>query len=417
MALAETAVEVDTAEVAPSPAVAPPPGNPRFPLIDSVRAIAVLVVLIYHVFVVTGELDKPVLGDLVAVGGVQAISVLFMTSGFLLYRPFVRARAAGRPLPSRQKYLRRRMLRILPAYWFALTVLAIYPGITGVFTHDWWRFYFFLQLYSNRTVNIGIPVAWTLCVEMSFYLTLPLWATMIRRVRVGSGPQAWLWSELIPLALAALVGIVIQVLASRHLVSYTFSNSLLGNGTWIALGMALAVLSVADVHNGLGARGVGFAARHAGAFWAAAAICLAAATLIEQPGGIFHILLSLRTVQPLPRTLSTIALTFGVCVFVMSPAVFGVSGGGITRRVMAWPRLMWIGLVSYGVYLWHLDIVSVLGETSDPVHFSASGFGLATKIHHLTTPILLVLTLGVSLAIAAVSYYFVELPFLRRKEG
>src|SRR5579875_3153055 len=146
----------------PSPAVAPPPGNPRFPLFDSIRALAVLAVLTYHVAAVTGTINRRVVGDAIAVAGVQALSVLFMTSGFLLYRPFVRARAGARPMPSARRYLRRRMLRIVPAYWFALTVLAIYPGIVGVFSGQWWRYYFFLQLYSNSTLNTGIPVAWTL---------------------------------------------------------------------------------------------------------------------------------------------------------------------------------------------------------------------------------------------------------------
>ena len=40
---------------APSPALAPPPGNPRFPLFDSLRAIAVLAVLAFHVAAITGS--------------------------------------------------------------------------------------------------------------------------------------------------------------------------------------------------------------------------------------------------------------------------------------------------------------------------------------------------------------------------
>ena len=43
------------------------------------------------------------------------------------------------------------MLRIVPAYWVALTVLAVFPGIAGVFGGDWWRYYFFLQIYQPLT--------------------------------------------------------------------------------------------------------------------------------------------------------------------------------------------------------------------------------------------------------------------------
>ena len=183
---------------APSPAVAPPPGNPRFPLFDSLRGLAVLAVLVYHVFLLTGALNRRGLGDAVTVAGSVGPTLFFAISGFLLYRPWVAAKAEEKPQPSTARYLRRRALRILPAYWLALTVLAIWPGITGVFTEDWWRYYFFLQLYDARTLGLGIPVAWTLCVEVTFYLLLPLWALAARRLsRQG---------ELVALGLLALVG-------------------------------------------------------------------------------------------------------------------------------------------------------------------------------------------------------------------
>ena len=100
----------------------------------------------------------------------------------------------------------------------------------------------------------------------------------------------------------------------------------------------------------------------------------------------------------------------------MLPAVFGERAGGLPRRLLAWAPIAWIGLVSYGIYLWHFPVAHVLGLTNDPQHFSATGLGLAGKIHHATTPILFVLTLAVTAAIAAVSYHVIELPFLRRKE-
>jgi peptidoglycan/LPS O-acetylase OafA/YrhL len=405
------------ARVEPSPAVAPPPGNPRFPQIDSVRAIAVLSVLVYHVAAVTGDLNTRVIGDLIAVGGTQALSVLFLTSGFLLYRPFVRARLRGRPVPSIRRYVRRRMLRILPAYWVALTVLAIFPGVVGVFTGDWWRYYFFLQLYSTRTLNTGIPVAWTLCVEMMFYLLLPVWVVLVRRVRVGAGVQGQLRGELAALGSVALLGVIIQVLASRLIVSQIVADSLLGNCAWIALGMTLAVLSVARTEGQASLGWLRALGARPGLSLLAAAACWSAATAIVRPGGLLGILLSLQKRQPYPRTLADIVLTAGVCVFLVAPVIFDeTSSRGPVRRVLGWRPLMWVGLVSYGVYLWHLAVVSLLGESSDPAHFSASGLGLATKISFAPTPVLLVLTLAITLVIAGISYRFVELPFLQLKE-
>ena len=95
-------------------------------------------------------------------------------------------------------------------------MLAIYPGITGVFTSDWWRYYLFLQSYDASTLPFGIPVAWTLCVEVAFYVSLPFWALAVRHIRLGAGPRAWIRSELAALAAVATAAVAVQVAASRR---------------------------------------------------------------------------------------------------------------------------------------------------------------------------------------------------------
>jgi peptidoglycan/LPS O-acetylase OafA/YrhL len=401
---------------AASPAVTPPPGNPRFALFDSLRAIAVLGVLAFHAFAITGALDRPVLGDAAAVLGSQGPILFFVISGFLLYRPYVAARAAGTSGPRAARYARRRALRILPAYWVALTALAIFPGIVGVFTGDWWRYYLFLQLYRSDTVTGGIPVAWTLCVEVSFYLLLPLWAMAVRSVRVASGARAWLRTEVAALGLVAAAGVAIQVAAARNAVSDLLATTLLGQCIWLALGMALAVASVAVERADGRPRLVGIVVERPGLCWLGAGASFVALTALLQPGGLFGIALALTTQQPIGKTLGAIALGIALHVLLVAPAVFGDRAGGLPRRVLAAPALAWLGLVSYGVYLWHLTVAQVLWLPSDRGHFSADGLDLATHIHHLGTPILFALTLAVSTAIAAASYYLVELPFLRLKE-
>ena len=412
-----TATHRSAQGAAPSPAVAPPPGSPRFALFDSLRGIAVLCIITYHVASVTGAINGSGTGDLIAVLGNQALIFFFVISGFLLYRPYAAAHAAGRRRPNTARYARRRVLRIAPAYWTALTAMAIFPGIVGVFTGDWWRYYFFLQVYSNRPLGGGIPPAWSLCVEVTFYISLPLWAIIVRRLRGVLLPARWLYSELIPLALVAFFGVLVQVLASRLAVSSLLATTLLGECTWISLGMALAVWSVAADHAGRPSRLVQAVTDYPTLCWLGAVGCLLGATAVLHPGGLFNIIVSLRTKQPYARTLAGIALSGGLSALLVLPAVFGERAGGLPRRVLAWAPLAWLGLVSYGVYLYHIAVAELLGEKLDPGHFSASGLGLASKIHTATTPILFVLTLAGSAAAAAVSYYVVELPFLRRKEA
>jgi peptidoglycan/LPS O-acetylase OafA/YrhL len=414
-ARAATDLGTGSARVA-SPAVAPPPGNPRFALFDSLRGIAVLAVVTFHVASISGALNVRVIGDLLAVLGDLGLVLFFVISGFLLYRPFVAARASERTVPSARRYARRRALRIVPAYWTALTLLAVFPAIVGPFSGDWWRYYFFAQLYSSHTLGLGIPVAWTLCVEVSFYLLLPLWAAGIRAVKPRRGPRPLLRSELVPLALLALFGVAIQLAASRLAISRLVSDSLLGQCTWFALGMALAVLSVAadSRHwNGRVPRGL---TDHPGLCWAAAGACLAGVVAVLRPGGEFTILLALTTKQPVAKTLAALLLTAALIALLVAPAVFAADMRALPRRVLAAAPLGLLGLISYGVYLWHLAVAELLGLSANPTQFSARGLNLVAKLHHFRTPVLFVLTLGVSCVIAALSYRFVELPFLRRKE-
>src|SRR4051812_31787047 len=142
-------------DVSVDPVVAPPPGNRRFPLFDSLRAIAALAVFTTHVGFLTGANLHAWYGPYTARLDV-GVAIFFLISGFLLYRPYVFARLHDRRPPRTRDYARRRLLRIVPAYWLALTVLAIYPGLPQMFTDHSWAYYLFLQNYFTAWTLGGI---------------------------------------------------------------------------------------------------------------------------------------------------------------------------------------------------------------------------------------------------------------------
>jgi peptidoglycan/LPS O-acetylase OafA/YrhL len=67
--------------------------------------------------------------------------------------------------PSLVRYAQRRVLRIVPAYWLALTVLALWPGLEGVFTSESWVYYGFVQSFRVDWIFRGLAPAWSLSVE------------------------------------------------------------------------------------------------------------------------------------------------------------------------------------------------------------------------------------------------------------
>src|SRR3954453_19560270 len=153
--------------------------------VDGLHALAALAVLVYHVALMCVGTERPHAWLVLTLN--DGVAVFFVLSGYLLYRPFAAAHAAGRPWPSTRTFAVRRLARILPAYWIPPAFFGL--GLREVFPDDWWRFFGLLQIYDPSTVLDALGPAWSLCVELSFYAALPLlarlggWHPLPRRAR------------------------------------------------------------------------------------------------------------------------------------------------------------------------------------------------------------------------------------------
>src|SRR6476660_9542643 len=191
--------------------VAPPPRHPRFPLLDGMRAIAVLCVVFVH-SAVAGQAVGPSVGGRLLAHLNLGVTIFFLISGFLLYRPFIAHRVQGPPSPKVTDYAKRRLLRIYPAYWLVITVLVVVPGLTGVANGDWWPQYGLLQTLPVRggsgcigaVHDCGLAQTWSLAVELTFYAALPLYVLLAERLARGRSVASWMRSELLLLAALAV---------------------------------------------------------------------------------------------------------------------------------------------------------------------------------------------------------------------
>jgi peptidoglycan/LPS O-acetylase OafA/YrhL len=378
------------------PALTPPPGNPRFPLFDGLRAVAALSVLVYH----AGYLSRANEGE----GGLSpylarlniGVAVFFVISGFLLYRPLLAARIGdGAPIRVRD-YARRRVLRIVPAYWVALTVLALYPGLPDMFSGRWWAYYGFAQDYSGRTVMGGIGPAWSLGCEVVFYALLPFLSLALGRLATLSGRRLWWQLELAVLGGLTLASAAWRAYVSSHpgIPSSTFASTF----GWFAVGMLLAVASVSVMRSPEGR--LATVARHSWSGWVIALIAYVVICRgLALPGG-FVFLEHLTTAQDL----AVYALSGVVACGLALPAAFQLRSGPIAG-VLGSRSVVWLGLVSYGIYLYHYPVAYAL---SGGVRSSG---GAAAKFLWLAAA-----TAAIAVAAAALSYYLVERPALRFKD-
>jgi peptidoglycan/LPS O-acetylase OafA/YrhL len=387
-----------TREQAPD-VVKPPPGNPRFPLFDSLRGLAALAIVLTHVGLGSGANYNAAYGALLARLDI-GVTLFFVLSGFLLYRPFVAARLEDRPAPRLRDYARRRVLRIVPAYWLALTVLAIWPGLT--FTGPRWVYYGFLQNYNFLWVLGGIGQAWSLAVEASFYVLLPFYALALGALTRRFAPRRTLAVEVTVLGALSVGSLVLRWYIHHTSHSQVLLFTILCTFFWFALGMGLAVASAAW-HGRESRPGVIGLVERAPSLWWAAAL------------GLFAVM---SWGYGLPRGLSGTTsgvqylgehLTYGAVSFLLVlPAVWGDRLGGLPRRFLRLRAMAWLGLVSYGLFLWHGRWTQYFIEKGAGGWLPQIGSGFV---------VMLACVLACSLATAGASYYLVERPILRYKDG
>jgi peptidoglycan/LPS O-acetylase OafA/YrhL len=377
----------------------------RFPLVDSMRALAALSVVGFHAALFAGAAAaKTPLTPYTAHLDV-GVTVFFLISGFLLYRPFVRAAAFELPSPDLGGYAWRRFLRIVPAYWVALTVVALWLGKSGVFTATGVATYYgFAQIYSSGTASGGIGQAWTLCVEITFYAFLPLWALAMSRVRRNR----------FRVELAGLGVLIVASLAYKAWAVLQVDPGGLSSGPYLmplpnflddfALGMAAAVISVRYEREGSPPRPLELIARHPVVPWLVAALAFwVVSTRIGWTGVIG---------DPITRTMFMEKhVLYGIVALgVLLPGVFGDPDRGWVRRLLGWRPLMYAGLVSYGLYLYHLAVLTAFDRRWHASFVEALPAGFGWRLAGF-----LVIGVAGGLALASASYYLVERPALGLK--
>jgi peptidoglycan/LPS O-acetylase OafA/YrhL len=379
----------------------------RFPLFDSLRAIAAIAVLGTHAGVSTNlYTGHSTLGQYVSRLDV-GVAVFFLISGFLLYRPFVRAHVRDEPAPATGPYAWRRFLRIVPAYWVALTVTTIWLGASGVFNLEGIaRYYGYAQIYSDRTIGSGMAQAWTLCVEITFYVFLPVWALLMRRV--ARGWRAGLRAETVGVAFLFCFSIVwtLVVLSQGNSHIVHLKPELVALPAYLdhfALGMGLAILSVwLERRDGLPAVLRPFD-RFPALAWAAAAVAFwAVATQIGTTARFFE---PYSNLQYMERHVLYGVVALGLIL----PAVVGDQTRGVVRKILANRVLLYLGVISYGIYLYGGAATVQLDR-----------WGLTDQVaswqSRLPAYLVVVATaLVFTVLIASVSWFVLERPLLRLK--
>jgi peptidoglycan/LPS O-acetylase OafA/YrhL len=370
----------------------------RFPCLDGLRALAAFAVVFHHVGFETGATFHSRFGDFIARGD-AGVPVFFALSGFLLYRPFVAHHAGKGGAVRVGRFWWNRFLRIYPAYWVALTVTLLWLDQPPRSTGDLLAMYSLQHVYRARLAFAGLAQAWTLSVEVTFYAVLPLLAWCAARLAARVGADRWRNAELGFVAALFAASILWRIGLYAFDVTWTGTAIfwLPSNLDLFAVGMAFAILSV---HVGELRGSSAFASwcgRHAGVCWAVAGLMFVLISkVVTLPKGI--------EVTPGPQSVASRLIYAVMAGALLAPLVFGDQGKGLVRRVLRLRPVVFCGVVSYGIYLWHKTFIDKAVQWTNG------------SLFHAHTWEVLAITVACTLVVSWLSHRLLEEP-LQRKFG
>jgi peptidoglycan/LPS O-acetylase OafA/YrhL len=384
--------------------------------IEGLRAVAAWSIVVFHVWVFTSPAVLGWnLGPLTAfVSPLQSgVTLFFVLSGFLLYRPIAAALIDGTKTPRTTTYLRNRMLRIVPAYWVILMVVvfAFHSATAGAsgrgvlsgsltdpktFVLD----LLLVQTYLPHAIWSGILPSWSLTIEAAFYLLLPVLGVCAMWFARGA-PQS-------RMRIAAASGPVIAMILfgaiGKTLVATLSSGSQRATvSSWHGV-LDRSILTHADLF------GFGMAAALVLLLWERGSCASLRPLLARQLGrplaylGLPVFVLGYYLLAPYAYD-AVVALLVAV-------ALLRLLGGEATSNAQKMRRFLrsrWTlaaGRHSYSVFLWNYPLLAFLSAQG----LLAGGHGAGAFVANLAVaaPVIAVLSM--------LTYRFVEAPALRLKQ-
>ena len=371
-----------------------PDPRPHYVELDALRGIGVLGVVMAHAIarwdnVTDNPLSIPLLNielsDLFLLWGSFGVILFFLLSGYLLVG--TEGRRASRGNYSLRSYALRRALRLIPAYYFALAVcLLLWPG-TPMLTDTLLHLAVLQSFAPGFQDSVYDPATWYLTSEVVFYAMLPLLVLKLRSLHA----RLALFGALLTASLATHA----YMFMNAEVLSDTYAEYLLRFPlTHLWLFMAGVLLRMLVDHLGEGSPG---GSRSTVTF-----------LLFVVPLVLFALFLYV----PFTRGLLASGIVGSLVVIPFFAAA--VLGGPVLSRILSWRPLIFVGMISYSLYLLHNTVLMVartqILPLAKPLLKQLDGAALWISFAGYAGSVLVVAG-----AIAYLSYRYIESPFLRYK--
>lgn len=309
--------------------------------IDGLRGLAIFLVLVTHTWVFSGApaLSTRVFGHRIVLAALPAVAhvgvnLFLVLSGFCLTWPFVRD-ISYRERMTMLRFFGRRVRRIVPAYYSSIVIVLVlafmWAKLRGLpFALPSWQdvslhLAFVHNLSPEHASTINGPY-WSLALEFQLYLAFPLFYEVLRK-----------WGAVSLLAACLLLQLTYRIALEQTLppdvlsaYDFVLPKALLGRMSDFVCGMIVAYAVVAEERGG----------RTSPTWVPFAAVGFLATGFI---GTCWHLL---------PESLLDIAWSLG-----FASLVWWACRSGRCNRVFCFKPIVYLGIISYSVYLLHQPII------------------------------------------------------------
>jgi peptidoglycan/LPS O-acetylase OafA/YrhL len=346
----------------------------KIPGLDGVRGIAAVIVVVCHFNVIL-----PIPAFAVVPGGTVPLDMFFVLSGFLITSLLLREQSKNGRI-GKWAFYERRILRLVPALVVVLAAHSLFAYLTGISFHEEWTsltavgFYYSnwkLAFNSNAfggNIANGLQHMWSLSFEEQFYLIWPWITIFLLTIR-----QQLRTVIAVMLAMMAVVDVHMALMyhgIGSYYADFIRTDTRAGS---ILMGALLAHIWV---------RGREPRRYLSVAAWIAAIFLLVCMPFTNNTG-------------PFLYRGGLVAIDVACAIIILAI----VDGQWAGRHFFQLKPLVLLGLISYGVYLWHL-----------PILFAIRYYG-----PHWNDVVKVVVAVTATLALSIGSWFLVERPFMRMK--
>lgn len=360
----------------------------KFDRIDILRGFAATIVMVYHIVLIGNFEAFPKSWPFNLVwNGWMGIDLFFVISGFVITlslkkEDFTNVRKA------RIKFMKRRWFRIAPLYYFTIAIFIaflqphlLFLSAKALLAHFGTHVFFLHNLIPQTHGSIVGP-NWTVALEMQFYI---LMAIIFKKLFVGSKTKmiiamvasAWTWRFITTLFF--IPG------ASNSNNQFIFSNFLPGTLDEFSVGILIALLWVENsekdnVVSGMMKR----------SFINFAVFFALFITIFSSNLYLLQIINYWSSTAMIVFFKTSLAVSFGLLLLATITLPL--------RNTMIESPFKYLGKISYGIYLWHIIVLSTILD----------------RIPWLVGYKLLFIVSGITLVLSVMSYHLIELPMIQR---